>query len=105
MLLLVRKEVTKVRLQVHSGSFADSARQETLVYGVGLRFAIANWVMAGWAVCFVSIIFDLALNRATDPVVDTTVFHRRGDPDPSQRHQRVCPSRTLSHLTSSLLVS
>jgi hypothetical protein len=36
-LLLVRKDVTK----------------ETLVNGVGLRFAIANWLMAAWAVCFV----------------------------------------------------
>jgi hypothetical protein len=34
-LLLVRKDVTK----------------ETLVNGVGLRFA--NWLMAAWAVCFV----------------------------------------------------
>ena len=37
-LLLVRKDVTK----------------ETLVNGVGLRFAIANWLQAAWAVCFVS---------------------------------------------------
>ncbi|WVQ98414.1 hypothetical protein IAU59_005537 [Kwoniella sp. CBS 9459] len=35
-LLLVRKEVTK----------------ETLVHGVGLRFAIANWLQAAWAVFF-----------------------------------------------------
>ena len=36
-LVTARKDVTK----------------ETLVYGVGLRFAIANWLMAGWAVCWV----------------------------------------------------
>ncbi|ORY32107.1 hypothetical protein BCR39DRAFT_524185 [Naematelia encephala] len=35
-LLLVRKDVTK----------------ETLVNGVGLRFAIANWLQAAWAVCW-----------------------------------------------------
>jgi len=35
-LLLVRKDITK----------------QTLVKGVGLRFAVANWLMAGWAACF-----------------------------------------------------
>ncbi|WWC69795.1 uncharacterized protein I206_103738 [Kwoniella pini CBS 10737] len=35
-LLLVRKDVTK----------------ETLIYGVGLRFAISNWLQAAWAVFF-----------------------------------------------------
>ncbi|RSH95706.1 hypothetical protein EHS25_000798 [Saitozyma podzolica] len=35
-LLLARKQVTK----------------DTLIHGVGLRFAIANWIQAGWAVCF-----------------------------------------------------
>jgi hypothetical protein len=28
--------------------------KDTLIHGVGLRFAIANWIQAGWAVCFVS---------------------------------------------------
>lgn len=28
--------------------------QETLINGVGIRFAIANWLMAAWAVFFVS---------------------------------------------------
>jgi hypothetical protein len=28
--------------------------QETLIHGVGMRFAVANWIMAAWAVCFVS---------------------------------------------------
>lgn len=38
-LLIARKEETK----------------QTLVHGVGLRFAIANWIQAAWAVAFVSI--------------------------------------------------
>ncbi|KAK4685929.1 hypothetical protein P7C73_g4206, partial [Tremellales sp. Uapishka_1] len=43
-LLLVRKEETK----------------ETLVNGVGLRFAIANWLMAGWAVAWTLQLFVVA---------------------------------------------
>ncbi|RSH83643.1 hypothetical protein EHS25_005547 [Saitozyma podzolica] len=35
-LLLVRQQVTK----------------DTLIHGVGLRFAIANWIQAAWAACF-----------------------------------------------------
>jgi hypothetical protein len=50
-LLLVRKDVTK----------------ETLVNGVGLRFAIANWLMAAWAVCFV---------RPSSPQVDVRLMGR-----------------------------
>ena len=38
LLLLVRKTETK----------------ETLVHGIGIRFAIANWIQAAWAVAFVS---------------------------------------------------
>ena len=37
-LLLAQKESTK----------------ETLIHGIGLRFAMANWIQAAWAVCFVS---------------------------------------------------
>ena len=40
-LLLARKDITK----------------ETLVYGVGIRFAIANWIQAAWAVSFVSVLY------------------------------------------------
>lgn len=35
-LLLARKDVTK----------------ETLIHGVGVRFAVANWLQAAWAICF-----------------------------------------------------
>lgn len=36
-MLLVRKTETK----------------ETLVNGIGIRFAVANWIQAAWAVAFV----------------------------------------------------
>jgi hypothetical protein len=48
-LLIARKEETK----------------QTLVHGVGLRFAIANWIQAAWAVAFVSIASAAWSNQLT----------------------------------------
>ena len=54
-LLLVRKDITK----------------ETLVYGVGIRFAIANWIQAAWAVAFVSLEYHIVENQLTDVCIDS----------------------------------
>lgn len=46
LLLIVRKNETK----------------ETLVHGIGMRFAVANWIQAAWAVCFVRIGAEIMCN-------------------------------------------
>jgi cytochrome bd-type quinol oxidase subunit 2 len=49
-LLLVRKDETK----------------NTIINGVGLRFAVANWLMAAWAVCFVRGVITFHFNCKRD---------------------------------------
>lgn len=50
--------------------------KETLVNGVGLRFAIANWLMAAWAVCFVSVpsSFPLSGEHCLTQAIQTLQF-------------------------------
>lgn len=55
-LVLARKEETKVRRGRAGMACRELTRseQETLTHGIGMRFAIANWLMAAWAVAWVS---------------------------------------------------
>ncbi|RXK36731.1 hypothetical protein M231_05966 [Tremella mesenterica] len=39
-------------LYVMQSQLSICSTRETLVHGVGVRFAIANWLMAAWAVCW-----------------------------------------------------
>ncbi|ORX39626.1 hypothetical protein BD324DRAFT_614396 [Kockovaella imperatae] len=58
-LLLARKDVTK----------------ETLVYGVGIRFAVANWLLAAWAVSFTLQAFAVAEILILLNVVNLLTIH------------------------------
>ena len=56
LLVLARKPETKVGITlVLSRSFSDYVLQATVVKGVGLALAFSNFVMAAWAIAWVTL--------------------------------------------------
>ncbi|KAJ3557045.1 hypothetical protein NM688_g1685 [Phlebia brevispora] len=53
LLVLVRKEETKVRMKYFEATtHHNGSMQRTLIRGVGLPLVFANWILAGWAVAW-----------------------------------------------------
>lgn len=62
------------------------------MHGVGLRFAVANWLQAAWAVFFVGKSFAMLwfqVLELTCLLTDPSILHRCRNSSPDQCPQRV----------------